>query len=103
MLSIQDDPVLRKAFYEKVYLPRRAEGRAVVQEAIAAGELPGTVDSDSMINLLIGPLILPALLGQEIDTKSVQEIFDFVVNAYLADTIGKRRLRHSGRDSEEMR
>ena len=103
MLSIQDDPVLRNAFYEKVYLPRRGEGRAVVQEAIAAGELPGTVDSDSMINLLIGPLILPALLGQEIDTKSVQKIFDFVVNAYLADTIDKRRLRNSGHDGEETR
>lgn len=101
MLSIQDDPVLRRAFYEKVYLPRRGEGRAVVQEAIAAGELSSTVDSDSMINLLIGPIVLPALLGQEIDTKSVHEIFDFVVNAYPADTIGKRKLRSSGPDREK--
>lgn len=84
MLAIQDDPVLRRAFYEKVYQPRRGEGRAVVQEAIAAGELPSTVDPDCMINLLIGPLILPALLGQEINTKSIQTIFDFIVKAYLA-------------------
>lgn len=84
MLAIQDDPALRVAFYEKVYLPRRGEGRAVVQEAIAAGELPATVDPDCLINLLIGPLILPALLGQEISTKSVHTIFDFIVNAYLA-------------------
>ena len=86
MLAIQDDPVLRMAFYEKVYLPRRGEGRAVVQEAITAGELPSTVDPDCMINLLIGPLILPSLLGQEINTKSVQTIFDSIVNASWAKT-----------------
>ena len=84
MVAIQDDPALRRAFYEKVYLPRRGEGRAVVEEAIAAGELPGTVDPDCMINLLIGPLIVPALLGQEINAKSVQLMFDFIVNAYVA-------------------
>ena len=39
MLAIQDNPALRKAFYENVFLPRRAEGRKVVQEAITAGEL----------------------------------------------------------------
>jgi AcrR family transcriptional regulator len=84
MLAIQDDPVLRTAFYEKVYLPRRGEGRAVVQEAIAAGELPGTVDPDCMINLLMGPLILPALLGRENNTKSAQAVFDFIVGAHKA-------------------
>lgn len=84
LLALQDDLALRKAFYEKVYLPRRGEARAVVQEAIAMGELPGTVDPDWTINLLIGPLILPALLGQEINTKSAQTVFDFIVGAYLA-------------------
>jgi AcrR family transcriptional regulator len=84
MLAIQDDPILRRAFYEKVYLARRGEGRVVVQEAIAAGELPGTVDPDFMINLLIGPLILSALLGQENSTKSAQAVFDFVAGAHKA-------------------
>jgi AcrR family transcriptional regulator len=84
MVAIQDDPTLRRAFYEKVYLPRRGEGRAVVQEAIATGELPSTVDPDLIINLLIGPLILPALLGQEVNTKSAQMVFDFIVGAYTA-------------------
>jgi AcrR family transcriptional regulator len=91
MLAIQDDPVLRMAFYEKVYQPRRGEGRAVIQEAIAAGELPGTVNPDYLINLLIGPLILPALLGQEINSKSVEAIFDFIVNAYSAKNIRTER------------
>lgn len=86
MLAIQDDPALRRAFYEKVYLPRRGEGRAVVEEAIAAGELPDTVDPDCMINLIIGPLILPALLGQENNTRSAHVVFDFIVGAHKAKT-----------------
>jgi hypothetical protein len=72
---------LRKAFYENVFLPRRAEGCAVVQEAIDAGHLPGTVDPDFMINLLIGPQLIGALLGQEPSAGSAGRIFDFVVKA----------------------
>jgi hypothetical protein len=83
MLAIQDNPALRKAFYEKVFLPRRAEGCKVVQEAISAGELPAAVDPDLIINLLIGPQILPALLGQDPNAKSAEKIFDFVLKATL--------------------
>jgi hypothetical protein len=83
MLALQDNPALRKAFYENVFLPRRAEGRKVVQEAITAGELPATVDPDLIINLLIGPQILPALLGQDASAKSAERIFDFVLKAIL--------------------
>ncbi len=81
MLAIQDDRPLRKAFYEKVFLPRRAEGAKVVQEAIAAGELPPTVDPDLFINFLIGPQIVPALLGQQLSTKAAERIFDFALRA----------------------
>jgi AcrR family transcriptional regulator len=81
LLAIQDNPALRKAFYENVFLPRRAEGSKVVQEAITAGELPATVDPDLIINLLIGPQILPALLGQASGAKSAEAIFDFVLKA----------------------
>jgi AcrR family transcriptional regulator len=79
MLAIPDNPVLRKAFYENVFLPRRAEGCKLVREAINAGELEDTVDPDFIINLLIGPQILPALLGRDLDTKSAERIFDFVL------------------------
>jgi AcrR family transcriptional regulator len=86
MLVIQDNPALRKAFYENVFLPRRAEGCAVVQEAIDAGDLPATVDPDFMINLLIGPQILPALLGQDSSVESAASIFDFVVRTISSQT-----------------
>lgn len=81
MLGIQDNPTLRKAFYQKVFLPRRAEGCKVVEEAIAAGELPKTVDPDFLINVLLGPQILPALLGQHVSQDSAKSIFDFVLRA----------------------
>jgi len=81
LLAIQDNPALRKAFYENVFLPRRAEGCKVVQEAINAGELPATVDPDLIINLLIGPQIVPALFGQAPNAKSAEAIFDFVLKA----------------------
>ncbi len=83
MLAIQNSPALRTAFYENVFLPRRAEGCAVVEEAIDAGQLPPTADPDFMINLLIGPQILPALMGRRLSKSSAETIFDFVVNAIL--------------------
>lgn len=83
MLVIQDNPELHQAFYEKVYLPRRAEGRSVVQEAISAGELPAAVDPDLLINLLIGPVIQAALLGQKLQPKTLERIFNFVIRASL--------------------
>jgi AcrR family transcriptional regulator len=79
LLAIQERPALRKAFYKRVFLPRRAEGCKVVEEAIQAGELPKTVDPDLTINLLIGSQILPVLLGQEVSRELAERIFDLVV------------------------
>jgi AcrR family transcriptional regulator len=81
LLAIQDDPALRKGFYEDVFLPRRAEGCAIVEEAIAASELPDRVDPDFLINQLIGPQVLRALLGQDLGAKYAQRIFDSVIKA----------------------
>jgi AcrR family transcriptional regulator len=81
LLAIQDDPALRKGFYQDVFLPRRAEGCTVVQEAIDASELPETVAPDFIINLLIGPQVLRALLGQDLGAKYAQRIFDSVIKS----------------------
>ena len=83
LLAIQDDPALRKGFYENVFLPRRAEGCTVVEEAIRAGELPDSIDPDFIINQLIGPQVLRALLGQDLSAKYAQRIFDSVIQAAL--------------------
>jgi AcrR family transcriptional regulator len=79
MLAIQDDAALRKAFYENVFLPRRTEGCAVVQEAIDSGDLPERIDPNFMIDMLIGPLLIPALLGQEVSAAFAEKVFDFVL------------------------
>jgi AcrR family transcriptional regulator len=81
LLAIQDDPTLRKGFYENVFLPRRAEGCAIVEDAINAGELPDSIHPDFIINQLIGPQVLRSLLGQELNAKYAQRIFDYVMKA----------------------
>lgn len=81
MLSIQNDPTLRDAYYINAYVPRREEGCRVVREAIAAGELAENVDPDLLMNLLLGPQILPALLGRNLSTAEVEEVFRLVVKA----------------------
>jgi len=81
LMAIQENPALHRAFYEKVFVPRRAEGCAVVREAVDAGELPGAVDPDLMINMLTAPLIMRALLHQNVDTSAAQRLFDSVVGA----------------------
>lgn len=89
LLAIHEDPILQRAFYEKVFLPRRAEGCNVVEEAVRAGELPHTVDPDLTINLLIGSQILPALLGRQLSAEYAKKIFNFVL-------IGARSLHAAG-------
>jgi AcrR family transcriptional regulator len=81
LLAIQDDPALREGFYENVFLPRRAEGCAIVEDAINSGELPDSIQPDFIINQLIGPQVLRALLGQELNAKYAQRIFDYVMKA----------------------
>jgi AcrR family transcriptional regulator len=81
LMAIQDDPNLREAFYKNVFLPRHAEGCAVVREAIKAGELPDSIDPHLVISLLTGTQIFPALLGQNLSEKSAERIFDFVLKA----------------------
>lgn len=84
LLASQENPTLHRAFYERVFLPRRAEGCAVVEEAIAAGELPRTADPECIISLLVAPQILRALLGQNLSPQAAGSIFDFVIGAAQA-------------------
>jgi AcrR family transcriptional regulator len=79
LMAIQENPALHRAFYEKVFVPRRAEGCAVVREAMAAGELPSSVDPDLIINMLTAPLIMRVLLRQKVDASIALRIFESVV------------------------
>jgi AcrR family transcriptional regulator len=91
LLAIQDDPALRKGFFENVFLPRRAEGCAIVQEAIDAGELPDDIQPDFIINQLVGPQVLRALMKQPINAKYAQRIFDSVLQGASHETRRTKR------------
>lgn len=79
LMAIQQDRELYETFFEKVFQPRRAEGRDVVREAMAAGDLPSTVDPDFIIDLLVGPQILRALLSKNVTADFAARVFNFVV------------------------
>jgi AcrR family transcriptional regulator len=96
LLAIQDDPALRKGFYENVFLPRRAEGCAIVEDAIGAGELPDSIQPDFVINQLIGPQVLRALLGQELNASYAQRIFASVMDS-VPEAASRKAHRETGR------
>jgi AcrR family transcriptional regulator len=79
LTAIQEDRELYDAFCEKVFQPRRAEGCRAVREAMEAGDFPSIVDPDFVIDLLIGPQILRALLGKEVTADFAAKVFEFVV------------------------
>jgi Tetracyclin repressor-like, C-terminal domain len=79
LMAIQEDRELYDAFCEKVFQPRRAEGCKAVREAMEAGEFPSIVDPDFVIDLLIGPQILRALLGKDVTAEFAAKVFEFVV------------------------
>ena len=61
--DVQEDPELRRLFLERFYLPRRAMNVDLVQQAIAAGELPRDTDADLLIDALTGPLYFRRIIG----------------------------------------
>jgi AcrR family transcriptional regulator len=79
LMAIQEDRELYDAFCEKVLQPRRAEGCEAVREAMEAGDFPSIVDPDFVIDLLIGPQILRALLGKDVTADFAAKVFEFVV------------------------
>jgi AcrR family transcriptional regulator len=79
LMAIQEDRELYDAFCEKVLQPRRAEGCWAVREAMEAGDFPSIVDPDFVIDLLIGPQILRALLGRDVTADFAARVFEFVI------------------------
>lgn len=57
------DTELSKAFRNHFVLARRQEGHALLQQAIAAGEIRADVDIEVVLDLLYGPLFFRLLMG----------------------------------------
>ena len=67
---------LAKAFRNHFVLARREEGRVLLREAVADGELRDDLDIDVALDLIYGPLFFRLLLGHApLDAASVTRIF----------------------------
>jgi AcrR family transcriptional regulator len=80
LTAIQDNPVLRKEFLERVYSPRDKEIRSLVREAIKNRQLPSGMEVSVFLDTIIGPLLTRLLVRHEqIDELFVAAVFDRVV------------------------
>ncbi|MGA3159826.1 MAG: TetR/AcrR family transcriptional regulator [Terracidiphilus sp.] len=85
LTALQDNPILRKEFLERVYLPREKEFQAVVKEAIKLRQLPAAMEVSVFLDSIIGPLLARLLIRREqIDEAFVLLVFDRVVAGTLA-------------------
>jgi len=81
--DVQQDPVLRRLFLERFYLPRRAMNLDLVQQAIAAGELPRDTDADLLIDALTGPLYFRRIIGHApVSEAFASELASRVLHAF---------------------
>jgi AcrR family transcriptional regulator len=81
--DVQEDPVLRRLFLERFYLPRRAMNLDLVQQAIAAGELPRDTDADLLIDALTGPLYFRRIIGHApVSEAFASELASRVIQAF---------------------
>ncbi|WP_018331854.1 TetR/AcrR family transcriptional regulator [Actinomycetospora chiangmaiensis] len=63
--EVRHTPALTEVLRADVAAPRRVAGEAVLRAAVARGELPGTVDVELAVDLLIAPLLFRVLVAQE--------------------------------------
>jgi AcrR family transcriptional regulator len=85
LTAIQDNPVLRKEFAERVYSPRDKETRAIVEAAIQQRQLPAGTEISGFLDTIIGPLLARLLIRHEqIDEQFVSSVFDRVVAGTIA-------------------
>lgn len=59
----QHDTAMAAVFRERFLEPQRQTERALLQRGIDAGELPASIDVDSALDALVGPIVFRALTG----------------------------------------
>lgn len=88
LTAIQDNPVLRKEFLERVYSPRDKEIRAIVNEAIKQGDLPAELKISVFLDSIVGPLLARLLIRHErIDESFVADVFEQVLAGTKAQRV----------------
>lgn len=74
----QVDEAVAAALRDRLVEPRRAVSRAIIERAIARGELPETVQVDAMIDLLVGTLYWRRMTGGTSDQPVAAALVDVV-------------------------
>jgi AcrR family transcriptional regulator len=80
--DVANDPELRAIFYDNLVEPRRAQMRAILQRAIARGEIRDDVDIELIIDLFAGPVVYRVLItgGDDAQLPTVDEQLDVLLN-----------------------
>ena len=101
MLAASDpESELAKAFRNHFVLARRAEGRELLHQAIAAGELRRDVDVDVALDLLYGAMFFRLLLGHApLDTRFADKALEHTFRGLTpaAGSTGSRPSRDRSR------
>lgn len=63
LAAADPDSEMTRAFRSQVILKSRAGGRAVLERAIAGGELAAPADMETLLDMIYGPLVFRVLLG----------------------------------------
>ena len=80
---------LAKAFRNHFVLARRAEGRELLHQAIAAGEIRPDVDVDVTLDLLYGAMFFRLLLGHApLDTRFADQALDQTFRGLSSSSAG---------------
>jgi AcrR family transcriptional regulator len=76
-----NDPELLAIFYDNLVAPRRAQMRAILERAVARGEIRDDVDIDLIIDLFAGPVVYRLLItgGDLSQLHAVDEQLDVLL------------------------
>jgi len=81
LTEAQTDPVFAAEYRHRVVEPRRDQARAVLQRAIARGQIPADLDIETALDLLYGPLYHRLLHGHApLDDRFVQHVIDMALH-----------------------
>jgi AcrR family transcriptional regulator len=86
MLAASDqDSELSKAFRHHFVLARRAEGKGLLERAIAEGSVRPDVDVEVALDLLYGPLFFRLLMGHaKLDERFLERVLDEALQGLAA-------------------
>jgi AcrR family transcriptional regulator len=87
-----NDPAMHALFTEHLVEPRRAVVRAVLERAVARGEIRDDVDLDVAVDLIAGPMVYRLMLGG-MDLPRLREHAGAVLDAALAGLTPRPRGR----------